>query len=197
MRDPNFIGKFFSAYDSVIKNIFPQLGANEKLLLVTLINGSWLKGQEYVWASLSELRQSSGLAENTIKKILKGLIQKNLIKVSAKETNKSSRSYTIFWPETRVTEIPNSAWALPQASGSYSSNPNNYIYPRLDADDREAFNVILKNLMPNEVLQCEEQARQFFKDTGMKPSDEEIIWCRNDLIFKTYAGPLRVEKYSE
>ncbi|MBI1819524.1 MAG: helix-turn-helix domain-containing protein, partial [Nitrospirae bacterium] len=79
MRDQNFIGNFFTAYNTVIEKTLPHLSTNEKLLFVTLINGSWLKGHDYVWASLSELRLSSGLAENTIKKTLKTLVQKNLI----------------------------------------------------------------------------------------------------------------------
>ena len=195
MRDPNFIGKFFSAYNTAIKNIFPQLGANERLLLLTLINGSWLKGQGYVWASLSELRQSSGLAENTIKKTLKGLIQKNLIKVSARETSKTSRSYTIFWPENQLAESPNSVWTLPQDPESTTGNLNKYIYPRLDPDDKEAFNIILKGLSHSEIQDYDEQAHEYFKENGLSVPEEEVLWCRNDLIFKGGMGPLRVEKY--
>lgn len=195
--------------------IRPELNASEFQIYLTLIRKSWARNQDFLQVSISELARETSLAVMTVKTALRSLANKKLVKVAAKQTNNSSRSYKIFRPQelqyyneafnkivngqnrnfNRASSILNQSRSTDFSPETGAPTASSFIYPRLDPEDREAFNVISRNLSQNEILNYQDQALEFFREKGVSASDEEVLWCRNDLIFKTYAGPLRVEKY--
>lgn len=190
------VEKFYKLYIQVESTIVPNLSCSESAVYRYLFSHSIAVGQSNCRASLRDIEYATNMSQLTISRAIKSLKAKECIEIIKEPSPYSSGIYNVLFPTTlskkRGEEIRRKELPLYPAlvEGSYKEGNYEGLIDRLNTEDREYLDLILKSLPPAKQMRLRSEVVK----SGLSGELAEKRYM--ELVALSEFGPLRLRKYA-